>query len=704
MRKIVDILFRTKIIVGYIFKYLFIRQFRAIVKYTKYSRKFPIDEKVFLFEVYRGEKIGDTPYAMFLEMLNDTFYSDVTFIWTINSKDNAYRKKISHFSNVKFCRRDDRQYVKALAQAKYLINNKAFPHYFIKRDGQIHISSWHATAFKALGKHQGGAMGQFKNITRNYVQTDYLVMPNRFTSDIMLESTDVHDIFPGYVIEEGYPRNDLIINTKREEIAAILKDVLSFNENKKIILYAPTWRGETGNYENTTQETFENLKEIQKNIGDGYELFLKVHDLTAKYIEGNAEASKFKIIPDWIDTNELLNIVDILITDYSSIFIDFLILERPIIFYTYDLEEYTKDRGLYFDMNDMPGPNCFTAAEVVSAVKEADKLIARYQDRYDELKEKFCGRDDGNAGKRVCDIIFKKKISNHMYRSYNEKKKKIVIASDMMPMQKETSWIIQFSELLDYGNYDLTVLCTAPVNKDNTKMLKSLHKKTRVFYSVFYRTANWNRTFIEYYHDMQEPRITMEKKIAYLNRHKTIYHRQLKRLIGEIEYDIAIIPSIEYSQYSAMLLYSDIKTKILLANAEDNSKNCFPPRFYVNKVSSILTDDKNFAEELRREYNDVKLQLLEPFVSYTLPLKLIEYNAQNDLEYMLKNNKHLTKAYDYKQQDKSINSEIHIDVGNILERIDDYTMKAVEKIKDKYNYDPDKYNHHIMQELYKIFD
>ena len=704
MRKVLNMCYRFKIVVHYIFNYIFIRQFRAVVRYTKCRKELPVDEKLILFEVYRGAKIGDTPYAMFLQMQQDTFYADFKFIWTINSKDNPYRKKISCFNNVQFCRRDDRQYAKTLASAKYLINNKAFPHYFVKRKEQIHISSWHATAFKALGKHQGGTMGQFKNITRNYVQTDYLVMPNKFTSDIMLESNDVHDVFPGHVIEEGYPRNDLIINTKREEVLAILRGVLQFDENKKIVLYAPTWRGETGNYENTTKETFENLEEIQKEIGEEYELFLKVHDLTAKYIEENARASKFKIIPDWIDTNELLNIVDILITDYSSIFIDFLVLERPIIFYSYDLEEYIKDRGLYFDMNDMPGPNCSTAAEVVSAVKEAEVLVSKYQDRYFKLKEEFCGRDDGKASQRVCDIIFKNKISNHVYRSYNEKTKKIIIISGMDPEEKETSWIIQFSQLLDYEKYDLTVLCTESVNPNNTAMLKILHKNTRVFYTMFYNTANWNRTFTEFYHGALIQRVSMEKKVSYLDHHKEAYRLQLERLAGQIEYDIAIIPSPNYSEFSAMLLYSDIKTKIMMASTGNTKENYFPLHFYADKVTGIVTDDEKYAEELKREFNDEQLHILESFVNYTLPLRIMQYRMQNDLEDMIRCNEQLIKAYKYKQQDKSIESDNNIDVKKVVERVNDHAKKSVQMIKDKYDCNPEKRNNLIMQELYKILN
>lgn len=701
MRQLSDFMQRIKIQIKFLASYLFNSTFRATVRYAKNSDKNELKDNWVLFEVYRGEKMADTPYAMFLAMLEDERFQDFTYIWTVNDENNYYANLYKNHSKVKFCKRNSKLYVKALCQSKYVINNKAFPSYFIKREGQIHASTWHATAFKALGKHQGGTMGQFKNVTRNYAQTDFLIMPNRFTSDIMLSSNDVQGIFPGYVVEEGYPRNDLTINTKREDIMKLLKSVLPVDEFKKVVLYAPTWRGETGSYMDITKELLTNVKQIEEKLGDEYELLLKVHDLTAQFIKNSDEHYDFRIVPDWIDTNEVLNAVDILITDYSSIFIDFLVLDRPVIFYTYDLDEYIKDRGLYFDMNNMPGPNCATADEVVEAITHVDEIFPRYKDLYQKMKEEFCSKEDGNASKRVNDIIFFGKKTENMYRSLDANKKKIIIISNLDDKNGENAQIIEFSNQLDYEHYDLTILLTGKVTRNRTYVLKSLHKNTRVFYNM----GIWNLAYKEY--------VCSSKFIKQTSGHgrsqmllecRQAFLMQYKRLVGMVSFDIGIVFGKKMTPNMGMLLMSDVKTKISWLTGGIPEDLDVSDSYLLSMFDRIWVMDEMKYQELnklaQKKKQESKIISSRKFVNISLPLKNSIVRANYEFAFCTRQfPRMLTWANKGKKIGSDTTEQSQMCSIEQLQSVETEMNQIINQIEEKHGRKVDAYNKQIIKQL-----
>src|SRR5699024_11289886 len=154
-------------------------------------------------------------------------------------------------------------YAKYLATAKYLINNTSFPFYFHKRREQIYANVWHGTPLKTMGmdiKQRGFA--DHKNIQRNFLFTDYLVSPNRYTYEKLLKSHDIETLFNGQVLDTGYPRVDLMYKADKDK----LRQQLGVFTAKKIVLYAPTWRGELGKEKNESQKILEDVKNIQANI------------------------------------------------------------------------------------------------------------------------------------------------------------------------------------------------------------------------------------------------------------------------------------------------------------------------------------------------------------------------------------------------------------------------------------------------------
>ena len=190
--------------------------------------------------------------------------------------------------------------------------------------------------------------------------------------------------------------------------AAGLFCALQFPEDKKVILYAPTWRDNSFNVKGYTFKLEVDFARWKEVLGEEYVVIFKPHYLiTNKFDNEGLEEFLYTIREDK-DINELYVISDILVTDYSSVFFDYAILHRPILFYMYDLKEYEEEvRGFYLDINkDLPG-NIFTKEEellkeisnIENYKKNTSKLLDDFNNTYNYLQ-------DGHASDRVIKILF----------------------------------------------------------------------------------------------------------------------------------------------------------------------------------------------------------------------------------------------------------------------------------------------------------
>ena len=502
-----------------------------------------IKQDVILFESYHGSRIGDSPYAIYKKLIDIEEYKNFKFVWTVNDEDDYYLQEIKGISkNIIHVKRESFQYIRYLAQAKYLINNTTFPFYFQKKHGQVYINTWHGTPIKTLGKHVKGTMGQHKNAIRNFLQCDYIINPNKFTCDIINHAHDLQGLFNGYIVDEGYPRMDLTINADKNKAKELLAKVLNMDINKKIILYAPTWRGELGRINNNSNEIFNTIKYMHSEIPDGYILLLKVHGLTYKYIAKDENIKKL-CIPDWVETNELLSVVDVLITDYSSIFFDFLPMKKPVIYFIYDKEKYQNERGLYINFENMPGPLCYNVEEVIFAIKEIDDDKHKYQHFYDDALKKYCYNDDGKATERIIDIIFKHNHTNNVYQIKDNKKIKILMYCGGFATNGVTISAINLLNNIDYSKHDVTVIFGGDVNEKTEVNLRRLNNNVK----IIYRMGSFNFRVLEYWQHRFVISFGLNREWKKKLIPKKLYMKELHRLIGDTKYDVCI----DFSGYTA---------------------------------------------------------------------------------------------------------------------------------------------------------
>ena len=188
-----------------------------------------------------------------------------------------------------------------------------------------------------------------------------------------------------------------------------IKRKLKLPTDKKVILYAPTWRDDEyydkGKYKFSLHM---DIKEYQKELGEDYILLLRTHYFISDQLNLDEFDGFAFNVSKYDDIAELYLISDICITDYSSVFFDFANLKRPILFYTYEFEKYRDIlRGFYLDIeNEVPGPLLSTDEEVIDALKNISFVEEEYREKYDKFYKRFCSLDDGRASERIVNHVF----------------------------------------------------------------------------------------------------------------------------------------------------------------------------------------------------------------------------------------------------------------------------------------------------------
>lgn len=376
----------------------------ACYLYFHLFTKMKMKDNWVLFESFFGKSYSDSPKYIY-EYLNKTYPGQYKCIWVINDKKtqipyNAI--KVKRFSV---------RYAYYFARCKYDVLNVRQPNWIRKRKGNVFLETWHGTPLKRLVFDQEEVCGasplhkqQFYRQSRDW---DYLISDNRFSTDTFRRAF----LFHNEIVECGYPRNDVLYTPDKEERIKALKVKLGIPMDKKTILYAPTWRDDEyygkGEYKFALKL---DLQRMKKELGDEYVILLRTHYYIADSIDTTGIEDFAFNVSKYNDISELYLISDLLITDYSSVFFDYANLNRPILFFTYDLEKYRDMlRGFYLDIEkEMPGPLLYTEDEVLQAIKDIEQITEDYQERYKIFYDRFCHVDDGNASKRIVEKVFKK--------------------------------------------------------------------------------------------------------------------------------------------------------------------------------------------------------------------------------------------------------------------------------------------------------
>lgn len=388
-------------------------------RYLKYAN-LPIDDKAIIFESFMAKRYADSPRAIYEYMLNSPEYKDYHFYWSFLATvmddymwlNNNERTTVIQYGN--------EAYYKLFATAKYWVVNSRIIDAIDVRPEQVYLQCWHGTPLKRLGfdiQVEGdNALHSKEALCRHYkidsMKYTYMVSPSAFCTEKFASAFALKDVGrENIIIEEGYPRNDFLVNYSDEDVKRVRKE-LGIPEDKKAILYAPTWRD--NQHDATQGYVFDNpldFDRLKEEFGDEYVLLFRPHYFIANAFDFSKYQGWVYDVASYPDINELYIVSDVLITDYSSVFFDYGILKRPILFYMYDLKYY-KDtvRGFYISLDELPGPIVEEQSELIDKLKTVDEWTkdADYEVRYKAFSDKFTYLDDGHASERVAKKVFGK--------------------------------------------------------------------------------------------------------------------------------------------------------------------------------------------------------------------------------------------------------------------------------------------------------
>ncbi|MEJ6400708.1 bifunctional glycosyltransferase family 2 protein/CDP-glycerol:glycerophosphate glycerophosphotransferase [Nicoliella lavandulae] len=365
-----------------------------------------VKPNVIFYESFLGRNYSDNPKYIY-EYIQKHYPGKYQHIWS--ASDPQVKDALKDQPDTRVVKRFGFKYMYYLATSKYQVFNLRQPRWFVKRRGTKLLSTWHGTPLKRLVFDIDNVVNATPMYKRNFYeqsrQWDYLIAPNQFSADVFSHAF----MYPqDKMIKSGYPRNDILSAPDRDQKAIEIKKRLGIPLDKKVILYAPTWRDDERASGNEYKFQLKlNVAKLRENFGDDYVMILRTHYFITDRIDTSTFGDFVFNESNYQDVSELYLASDILITDYSSVFFDYSILKRPILYFVYDYDNYAKIlHGFYLSMQkDLPGPLLKTNDEIVDAIKNIDQIEQKYKERYAKFDERFNNWENGHAAEKVVNVL-----------------------------------------------------------------------------------------------------------------------------------------------------------------------------------------------------------------------------------------------------------------------------------------------------------
>ena len=475
------------------------------VEWRSFVRTLPIKRDTVLYESFAGNGMLCNPEAIFRALLADPSQQQLTHVWALRDL-RKYASTIREFDGdkrVRFVKYRSLAYFRALATSGLLVNNATFPEEFGKREGQVYLNTWHGTPLKTMGYDEPLGLHTTRNVIRNFVMADYLLSQSSFMTERMYESAyRLENIYRGTVIEEGYPRTDRQRLTQEERLATVgrLTAVgVTVLPEDKVVLFAPTWKGASF-YEpaNDVKQLRQQAAALSRALPQGYRVLLKVHQQVYGFARKNKRL-RGMLVPNDFATNEVLGITDVLVSDYSSIFFDFLATGRPIVFFTPDLADYTGYRGLYLPAEELPGPRTTTVEQLARVIvatgtgSENDPLRT-HGERYAAARQRFTPFDDGGATERVLDILVRRREGGRARHTRRDGRESMLIQLGGMRSNGITTSALNLLRSVDHERFDVTAIYNYTERRDPFRNAEAIPANVRRFARIgSFHPGKWHR-------------------------------------------------------------------------------------------------------------------------------------------------------------------------------------------------------------------
>ena len=342
-------------------------------------------EDAVFFESYRGRSVACNPRAI------DRFVADerpgTTRYWSV--QDGSVEVPIGAVRIIE----GTRAWWHARGSARVLVVNDWLQKRWRRRSHQHVLQTWHGSTLKRLARDRPDASWRSRVAARlEGKRWDALLAQNEFSAHNLRSAY----AYRGPVWVEGYPRNDTLVRSfQYDRSSYAIYNRLGIDPDLKIVLWAPTWREDR-----RSMVDFLDVSQLSQLLGPEWIVLVRGHVSTWGH---GADQSSHGIldVTTYPDVTDLLQVTDVLVTDYSSVMFDWVVTGRPIVFCVPDMANYAYVlRGFYADLlSEAPGPIVHTTAEVADAIQAgADPA---YAERLREWRDRFAGQDDGGAAERV---------------------------------------------------------------------------------------------------------------------------------------------------------------------------------------------------------------------------------------------------------------------------------------------------------------
>lgn len=379
--------------------------------FTWYKHRYVMRNQAVVFSSFQGRQAYDNPRGIYEAMRKAPEYNGFHYIWAVTAPQSY--KTLSKNPDTRVVKYGSKAHLRALATARYIVDNVRLPNYVKLRPEQEYIQTWHGKPIRHIGQDviskTAGGNGRDENkkiFSRDAKMISHLCVPSAafvpfFTSAYNLKELGRESI----ITETGYPRNDFLFRYTEKDVLR-KKLALGIPLNKKVVLYAPARRpvsyekGKGYIYHSTVD-----FQQLYEELGDGYIVMFRASINEAKSVN-------FPALKDFVldmtmvrNINDLLIISDLLISDYSGIIFDFANLRRPIVLYQYDREEYVNGlTGVYFNPDEIPGAVVTDQAMLAQAIKDEMSSFT-YDEKYRRFNETYNTLDGADCGLRTAQAL-----------------------------------------------------------------------------------------------------------------------------------------------------------------------------------------------------------------------------------------------------------------------------------------------------------
>lgn len=498
---------------------------RYAISYEHYS----VNDQTIFYESLSGTRMMDSPFAIFEHILGNDDFKNFTHVWVVNSFQ-VIPEEFRSLDNIIYVKKKSDAYFKYISRAKYLICNSTFDPYVVRKPDQLYLQTSHGIFYKTVGRDSSGSPVGVAGSTRNLLQATHIIVPNEYMAEKQPRSYSIRGIHSGEIAKIGYPRIDVTLNITEDNKRQI-SSTLSLELSKKIVLYVPTWRGETkaGNRfdSNRLIQDLNMLAELDVNV------VFRGHPISNRLLKNVKFPKNVIIPPPDILTNELLGISDIVISDYSSVFFDFLVTERPIIHYLYDLDVYKKERGLNLSEEELPGTIAKSSEELKAAI------VSKLQNdqptpHYLAAKERFCPYDDGKSTERVVKWFFYGDSRNIQFVHRMNLSKSLYLVGTVSDLERFSNLVRELKSAEQDGEV-FTLLFSSGVSKDKDK--RSMVSDLTSDINFITHDKNMPMTLEESFsiNYFQENGDFVNKKME--SAYNQAYIREARRLFGDSQFN-----------------------------------------------------------------------------------------------------------------------------------------------------------------------